>query len=380
MSFVHCRLPPGSLRPVAASARVLLPLIALLLFGPLRVDAADRATGDWGGRRTRLAQAGVEIEVHYTAESYVLDADEGISYLGNLDVMLTLDTARLGAWKGGRIFLYGQNNHGSGPSRDLGLLMPVSNLESESFTQLSEYWLEQQVGNSVLLRLGKQDTNRDFAAPRFGGNFVNSSFGVLPGSPLHSFPAPGLGAAVLADPRSWVGVRAGIYEGSPEVGSFGETAFQDDAGLLSIGQLVLRHELAGRDAGEFGVGGWTRTAGRDRSGVYALYDVLLPWNPGNEADPRSWQFFVHGGWSPEQTGEIGTYAGGGVTAHGFLGENNTIGLGAGYAKSDTSDETFVEIFFKWRPRVWFTVEPDLQFYDTAGGTPVFAGVRVKLKL
>ena len=108
--------------------------------------AADRATGDWGGRRTRLADAGIDIAVDYIGESYVLDGGDDISYLGDLDVYLTFDTEKLHAWRGGTIFVYGENNHGTGLSDRLGLLMPQSNLEAEPFTQLSEFWFARTRG------------------------------------------------------------------------------------------------------------------------------------------------------------------------------------------------------------------------------------------
>ena len=75
-------------------------LVALLL--PAIVASADeKASGDCGGARSRLAGAGIEIEIGYTAESFGRNAAEDFSYLGNLDVMLTFDTEKLGAWPGG---------------------------------------------------------------------------------------------------------------------------------------------------------------------------------------------------------------------------------------------------------------------------------------
>jgi len=354
-------------------------LFVVLLFPVTGAADSDRATGHWGGARTRLADAGVGIEVDYIAESFGRDDAENGSYLGNLDVMLTFDTGKLGAWPGGQVFLYGQNNHSSGISHSLNLTMPVSNLDAEPFTQLSEFWLEQWIGSRVTVRLGKQDANRDFASPRFAGNFLNSSFGVLPGSPMPSFPAPALGAAVLTEPTSWLGVHAGIYEGNPKVGSFGESAFEHDAGLFAIGALVVRHALGRPDAGIGSIGGWTHTES-DRSGLYAIYDLLVPVDPNDSENSRTFQFFVRGGWSPQDDEDVGLYVGGGVTAHGFLGASNTIGLGTGHAQTETSHETFVELFFKWRPRPWLTVEPDVQFYDTGGEHPLFFGLRLKLKL
>jgi porin len=321
----------------------------------------------------------VQLEAHYSAESFLVDDGEDLAYRGNLDLLLTLDTQALGAWPGGEILVYGQHGHGRGVSDDLGLLMPVSNLEAESFTQLSELWLEQRLGDRVRVRLGKQDANRDFANPRFPGNFVNSSYGVLPGAPLPSFPAPALGAALLVDATPWLGLRGGVYEGAPEVESFAGHAFDDGAGLFAVGALVLRHELFGRDSGVHSLGAWTHTAS-DRWGAFGVLDWRLFARPSDPDDERGVQLFLRGGWSPEREGEIGVYAGAGVTAHGFLGLDETFGLGAGHARTDTEHETFVELFVKLRPVPWFTVEPNLQLFDAESGRHAVLGLRLKLKL
>ena len=196
---------------------------------------------------------------------------------------------------------------------------------------------------------------------------------------MPSFPAPALGAAVLIDPTSWFGVRGGVYEGNPRIGSFGESAFRDHAGLFAIGEVLVRHDLTQEEAAIATIGGWTHTTS-DRSGLYGVYDLLFPLRPAESRDSRSFQVFVRAAWSPDDRDDIGLYVGGGVTAHGFLGINNTIGLGTGHVRSDLTHETFVELFYKWRPLPWFTVEPDVQYYDTARGHPVFIGVRLKLKL
>ena len=83
--------------------------------------------------------------------------------------------------------------------------MPVSNLEAEPFTQVSEFWLYQQIGKRLKLRFGKQDANRDFANPRFTGNFI-FFFGVLPGTPMPSFPPPGLGVVAFLPTVGWLEV------------------------------------------------------------------------------------------------------------------------------------------------------------------------------
>jgi porin len=368
-----------SRRPCLVAGVVSLLAVAVAALLPDAAAARDRATGDWNGVRTALADHGVDIEVDYVAESYVLDDLDDISYLGDIDATVSFDTEKLHAWPGGVVVAYFQNVHGSGFSDRLGLLMPQSNYEADPFVQLSEFWLLQQLGSHVVMRLGKQDSNRDFASPRFAGNFVNSSYGVLPGVPLPSFPAPALGVAVLTSWNRWFGVNGGVYEGDPHVESFAGHAFDHDAGVFAIGALVFHHDLFGQPAADLSVGGWTHS-GLDRSGVYGIYDVLLYVDPHGHEHERSVQGFLRGAWSPEEPGEVNAYVGGGLTAHGFLGRRNTVGIGFGHARTDTSDETFVEVFYKWRPEPWFTVEPDVQVYDGAHNNPVFVGVRLKIKL
>ena len=355
------------------------PVVALTM-APGVSQAADRATGDWGGVRTQLEEAGITFEADYIAEGFAQDGDDDASYLGNLDVMLTFDTEKLFSWPGGTVFVYGEEKHGSGLSGEgeANLLMQVSSLEAESFTQLAEFWLEQKLGEHVVVRLGKQDGNRDFSSPRFAGNFVNSSFGVLPGSALPSFPAPALGATVLTEWNSWFGVRAAIYEGDPRSEAVFSRVLDDHTGVISFGSINLRHDIAGQEAAEFSLGGWNHSA-TNREGVFGVYDVLLYLHPDSD-DGRSIQAFVRGNWSPEEPDEINSYVGGGLTAHGFLGRQNTIGIGTGHAWTEEFRESFVEVFFKWRPVPWFTVEPDVQVYDTADGHPVFLVLRMKLKL
>jgi len=342
------------------------------------LERAD-ATGDWGGRRTWLDDHGVGIDLDYTAEGFAGVQGGDAAYRGNVDLVVTLDSHKLGLFPGGTLLVYGQHAHGGGVSDEIGASLPISNLEAPELTQLSELWLEQRLGEYVGVRAGKQDANRDFAGPRFVGNFVNSSFGVIPTVPMPTFPAPAVGGTLLVQPAAWLDVRAGVFEGAPEIESFGETAFSGD-GVLGIAALVAQHDVAGRPAGLHTVGAWHHT-GTGEAGVFGVADLLLFAAPCDRDDPRSVQVFVRGGWTPDPVQLPELYAGGGVTAHGFLGVNNTIGLGGGWVRRPGGDEAFVEVFFKLRTIPWFTIEPDAQVYAVADrNAEVVVGVRTKLKL
>jgi len=335
----------------------------------------DDATGTWGGGRTWLGRHGVLIDLDYTAETFARVAGPGTGrrahYRGTIDLYTTIDSGKLGAWKGGTLFVYGQSGHGGGVSPGIAADMPLSNLEAPDFIELAEAWYEQYLGDErITLRLGKQDSNRDFAAPRFPGNFLHSSYGALPTIPMPTFPAAGVGAAVLVDPTSWFGVRAAVYEGAPEIERL-DTAFAD--GSFAIGQVMARHHLgcARPDAIEYTAGGWYHSTG-DAYGVFAVVDALVPLTPGGK---RAVGTSVRGAWA--HGGDA--FVGGALTFHPVRG-NDTVGLGAGHLRGS---ETFVEAFYKARINKWWNVQPDVQIVFQPGGqdaTALVLGLRVKLKL
>jgi carbohydrate-selective porin OprB len=95
-------------------------------------------------------------------------------------------------------------------------------VQCHPYTQLTELFYEHHLFDDKLrIRIGKQDANREFGTPRFGGNFINNNFGMYPTTPLPSYPTTGLGALVAVQPVAWLTGKAAIYEGSPAVGGSG---------------------------------------------------------------------------------------------------------------------------------------------------------------
>jgi carbohydrate-selective porin OprB len=339
----------------------------------------DDATGTWGGLRGELEDKGVHVDLDYVAETFTRDL-KAIAYRGSVDFTFEFDTEKAGLWKGGEMLAFAQQAHGDGVSDDIGLAMPASNYEALAFTQLSELWLYQELPHGLALRLGKQDGNRDFAAPRFGGNFLNSSYGVLPNTPLPSYPAPAMGAALFLSASDTVGFRAGVYEGSPEAGSFAGNAFDRGSGTFVI---AAAHYEEGTDQAHdtrAQIGGWHHTA-LDRSGLFGVADHMFRFAPGSAEDRRSVQVFLRGSWDPDAHGtDPDLHFGVGLTAHGFAGANNTVGLGAGFVSIAEDEQGFLELFFKWRPVPWFTVQPDAQIHFVGDDAHVLIGLRCKVKL
>lgn len=363
--------------------------------------AGDHASGDWGGVRDTLADHGVAFDLIYSAEAFA-DIGHGGTALGHVDGSLTLDTQKLGLWPGGTLYALGQNNHGSGISDRVGSAAPVSNLDvADPYTQLTELFYEQHAFDDTLsIRIGKQDANRDFGTPRFGGNFLNANSGMFPNSALPSYPTTGLGALVAVRVTAWLTARTGIYEGSPSFGGFGlDTAFAPGAGTIAAaGLAATRHGgLGQRDDGTTSVGLWHATGAFDEigaamprtfatnDGFFVQHDEHLYANPDDPKDATGLNVILRFSWARSDRNAISRYAGGTAAWHGLgMRNDDTIGIGVGYlALGAHRDELYVELTYKWRITKFVSLQPDVELYRHPGGDgrdAFLAGGRIKLKL
>lgn len=372
----------------------------------------DHLTGEWFGARSWLAGHGITFDLVYAAEVFgtaapLTDAPAALAN-GHLDFALTLDFETMGLWKGGKFYVLGQNNHGQGINQLVGSVTEISNIEAVEYLQLGEFFYEQNLFDVVRFRLGKQDANREFGTPRFGGNFINNNFGMLPSSPLPSYPTNGLGAVVVVTPVPWVAIKTSVFEGKPQVGSVGfDSAFLPDTGHFVISSLNVSHKLGrvGKSNGTSTVG-FFRQQGRFEElapspsprvfnelwGVFAQHDERIYVNPADESDPRCFTIIPRFGWAQPDRFNISLYLGLSVAYHGIgMREDDTVGIGVGYftvnrqanGTPGPGGEFFVELFYKWRFTKFMSLQPDIQYYRTPGGDgrdALLVGTRLKFKL
>lgn len=327
---------------------------------------------------------------------------------GHLDVAVTLDSEGLGLWKGGKLYVLGQNNHGPGINQAVGSVTEISNIEAAPYTQLGEFFFEQNLFDVVRFRLGKQDANREFGTPRFGGNFINNNFGMLPSSPLPSYPTNGLGAVVVATPFPFLAVKAALFEGKPQVGSVGfDSAFVKDAGHFAIAAVNVMHRYGaeGRSNGtsslavyrqqgqfeELNPVGEVPRVFSELWGVFAQHDERIYLND-DLSDPRCFTIIPRFGWAQPDRFNMSLYLGLSVAFHGMgMREDDTVGIGVGgftvnrqaNGTPGQGSELFVELFYKWRFTKFMSLQPDLQYYRRPGGDgrdAVLVGTRLKFKL
>jgi porin len=368
--------------------------------------AREQFLGDGGGLRPWLAKYGMTFELASYDEGFALPDDDlesesGRHYHGLTDLVLGLDTEAAGWWSGGQFVVLLQNTRGGDISDVVGDAQGISNIVAPPGTRFAEYYLEQELaGGRVRFKLGKQDANADFVVSDGGGEFINSSFGLIPTVPLPTFPAPALGVMGAWQVSDRIKVKAGYWDGAPALGSgsFG-TAFDGSGG--TVGAVDAEITPFGGEIldGTYRIGVWRHseveivTDTKDgleaelgpAGGVYFTADQGL-W----ERDDRRLAAFAQGGWAEGDRSTFSRYLGGGLTFKAPLKgrPDDIIGIGVAYAEireierldPDCRNETVVELFYKLPMTAWMTLNPDIQWVRRPGGADcsVFvAGLRIE---
>lgn len=114
-------------------------------------------------------------------------------------------------WNGTTFFIYLENGNGSGITESyVGDLQVLSNIDADNFTQISEYIIAHSfAGERLGIKVGKQYANVDINVADNAGDFINSSFGIMPNVPLPTFPDPGLGIAAFYDVSDHFTIKGG---------------------------------------------------------------------------------------------------------------------------------------------------------------------------
>jgi porin len=362
--------------------------------------------GDMGGFRTVLARHGMTLEISNLDEGFGSpqsrrETGSGGSYHGLTDVWFSIDTESAGWWKGGRFLVDLQNVRGGDISDLVGDLQGISNIVAPPGTRFVEYFLDQSFADGRFrFKLGKQDANADFVVSEGGGEFINSSFGLIPTVPLPTFPAPALGVMAGWAPSESILLKIGYWDGAPAVCSCVSSSIVDGSGG-TVAAAGIEITPFGGDIidGTYRVGVWrhsdieigapaAKTSGEPPTspakGLYFTVDQGI-WESG----ARRLSVFAQGGWGEADRSAVSRYFGGGLTfTSPFATRPDDIaGIGVAHAKvgglergeGRAGSETVVELFYKIPVLGWMTLNPDIQWIHRPGGietTAFAAGIRV----
>ena len=209
---------------------------------PYSGDIWNRSTltGDWGGLRNRLAEKGVTLDLSVTqiGQGVVGGGKSGAwQYGGRGDIIMNIDSQKLGLWPGAFLNLEAEGNWASAVNGNTGALMPVNSsqtvplpgenfdLVSLNFTQFLSPYFGLTIGKYATVTATSGDMN-DFAHGKGDTQFMNMAFNF---NPLIAFTVPystlGTGVIVLPtkDPKeaivSFLVLQA---NGQPNTSGFGD--------------------------------------------------------------------------------------------------------------------------------------------------------------
>jgi porin len=398
------RTRPSPLRLFFQTVRLVAFMALLLATAAVYAEASDgneptvegglwsRASDAWQGIQAQFARRGITLAFNYTGEvfySFRLEPDKVTRYRDLTNLRLTLDTGTLGLWRGGEFFINAQAGYGRGIDVIAdGVTLPISTLDARNFAQISEYGLKQGLwDNAVQFIIGKQDVNTIFCVNDYGSNLINPSYALVPTVPMPTFPAPALGASVMAAPWQSVSFGVGFYEGAPRIGGSGlDTFFDGTRGYFSIVEAAWKPSL-GEDhrlPGDYRVGFWYHTGWfaqtgpganpETRHGNYGFYLQMSQaiYKKKGAAPPEpELGVFLQIGWSPSDRNAITRYMGAGLQYQGMLPGRPLDTLGLGVSQTwlvDDNRETplvSLELFYCVQIFPWLGVQPDIQYFYNA---------------
>lgn len=414
-----------------------LPVALFLMAGPTIVSAAELSeretfTGDWGGRRASLIQAGLRLDSALVVDfASVVDGGlrRGGVFLSSLDVKALIDLERRLGWKGANVLVDVLHTAGPSVSARVGDAQGVDNIEAGAGLGLYEFWLQRVFWErraSVLV--GLYDLNSEFDMTQTAGLFVNSSHGMgaefaasgLVGPSTYPFTALGLRLKLL--PRARTYVQFLITDGVPgnphgeprqdlHLDSRGGALLVGEAGLYRFefrttqadgGQTISSERAARKHVGrevpanyrfKVALGVWSYTSrfelfrpegavetGDADAGIYGLID----FRP--EAEGPGWSAFARFGRSRSSSSRFDSYVGAGVVRQGVFAGRSEDRVGLSFAWAGNSDafvrfagleplakgETVVELSLRWAVTPWCGIQPDVQRVIDPGSSKAVA--------
>lgn len=371
-------------------------------------------TGDWGGRRSKLAQEGIsfELDLEQTIQGNAhggKDTNNAFRYSGSWDLRLKFDTGRMGLWPGGLLEVHGESFFGQSINRKVGgapnddALYPVP---GDRDVMLSHVVFTQFLSESFGVFLGKLDTttgDKNEFAWIHGDNFLHSA---LRWNPVTARTTPystlGAGFFFLGDWGIW-SFTAYDTEGAANVSGF-DTAF--DRGTSMATEARFNLEPFGKPGHQ--VLGFTWS---DKDFVSLDQDLragiriparpilnLLTLDLSLERESSSWSFYynfdqylyveaedptqgvgIFGrfGISDGEANPIETFYSLGIGGTGIIPERDRDTFGLGYYFVDYGgglperlgirSSQGVELFYNIEVTPWLHITPDLQVIINSGG-------------
>lgn len=352
---------------------------------------AGRINGQDG---SRVKEPPVSAEASYTGDivrNFSGGIKKGTSYLGLVNLRLSLSTEGANMWKGGQLFINAANAHGGNPSAELtGDFHTISNIEADEITYIHELWYKQTMGRLEII-IGLQDLNTDFVSTEYGSTFVNSTFGtpstIADNVPSPIFPFTSAGISLkwnFPENGTW---KIALFDGLPTALSRNKPGrirlFNKEEGVFGVTEYQLTGSFNGRLPGSFRAGTYFHskgsdidadsTAGRRIISNYGLYIVADQMIIRESGGTGGLGIFAQVALSPKAINSHHQYFGLGVSYSGLFYKNNNDKLGIAFTHAGFKDEgkwgeTVIEVTYQAQVTKNLFIQPDFQYVINPEGT------------
>lgn len=320
----------------------------------------------------------------------------GVGSMGNLNVILTVDTQKAGWWENGSFTLYGIWIYGQRPSLAVGDFQFTSSIDAPD-PQLEPYeaFYEHTFLDGRLRWLaGIHDFTLDFGILDYGFTFINSSFytpSTITQVPYSFYPNTSFGTRAVYEVTERTYAMLGFYDGQPATNQDVDRidlAVNSQNGLYSIFEYGFKGNTSDGHYTKLAFGVWqctgefTDIAGQKEHsnfGTYLLGEREL-WKEVEGTTQGLGAFFQVG--QAQQDRMVNPwYFGGGVRYKGLIPDRDEDVIGFGlamatfgatareaYPGTESSERTF-ELSYRAPINGWLTLTPDAQFVVDPSGNP-----------
>ncbi len=372
--------------------------ILTIVFSDVQADVSERQFlfGDWDGRRATWEEKGLTFENVITYDLLSV-RNGGIKHgeigLGNLDLTAALDTSKAKLWEGGTFFMYFLGNAGAQPSEWIGDTQGADNIQAPETLKLYEFWYDQSFfDGKVSFLVGLHDYNSEFDALDYGGNLINSSFGItvdISQVGPSIFPTTSLAGRLKFQPNDNFYVQAAVYDGTPgdpndDRGT--QVILKSSDGLFYAAETGL---VSSEDAPHYkaALGGWYHTTDFEdfngvsqdnNGGIYVIGESSIYQEEDTE---QGLGIFFQSSFTHSDRNQIGSYYGLGFSYTGLIqGRDsdilafgfNTAFNGNGFRSANPDldkSEKVLELNYHLSITPYLTITPDVQYIINPGTDP-----------
>jgi len=387
----------------------------------------ESLTENFFGAGDKLEEKGIAVGL-FTTQIYQQNVRGGLSthrrtgrYTGSFDLEVTADLEKLLGMEGARTYLLAE---GSWPEvagiteTAVGSYFSANaDAVSTRVIDVTEFWYEQILGESLIVRVGKVDLTGGFQCGdcpvSFDGNlyandetrqFLNSA---LVNNPTIPFPDYGLAALVYYNPIEWWYASLGAADGQADVRETGfNTTFHGEDYFFAIFETGIVPQIPsakGPLPGAYLIGVWydpqdkerfsTGGIRRDDTGFYVSFSQQIYRENSELADRQGLGAFARWGWADSEVNEVTNFWSAGAQYQGLIPGRDDDVLAVGLAQGiftdedaagfNTDAETVAELYYNAQLAGWVNLTPSVQYIarpagNTSAGDAIVLGMRMQM--